>query len=157
MFSKRPIRQKLFAGIALLVLVVEVSILSSSGLVATYAYRNLVNSLQWRVSELPLAAELSRHVGELRITVGELHGLQVNTFPDANRTLVPVSMWVVRDQFASQLDEVDQAIERYRQQLASERRADSRISNHQAEEATLRTIERQLARIRQANRERDWC
>ena len=83
MLSKWPIRRKLLLGLALLVLVV--AILSSTGLVATYAYRNLVNGLSWRVSELPLAAELSRHVSDLRITVGELRGLQVDTFDFATR------------------------------------------------------------------------
>ena len=79
MLSKWPIRRKLLLGLALLVLVV--SILSSTGLVATYAYRNLVNSLSWRVSELPLAAELSRHVSDLRITLGELRGLAGQYLP----------------------------------------------------------------------------
>ncbi len=70
MFQKRPIRAKLLLGLSLLVLVVVT--LAGSGLVAIYSYRNLVNSLSWRVSELPVAAELSRHVGDLRITLSEL-------------------------------------------------------------------------------------
>ena len=96
--SKWPIRRKLLLGLGLLVLVV--AILSSTGLVATYAYRNLVNSLSWRVSELPLAAELSRHVSDLRITVGESAGLRVNTFPDSRRDLVPLQVRIARDQFS---------------------------------------------------------
>ncbi len=43
MLSTWPIRRKLLLGLGLLVLVV--SILSSTGLVTTYAYRDLVNSL----------------------------------------------------------------------------------------------------------------
>ena len=50
-FSKWPIRVKLLVGLGLLV--VMVAILSGSGLYTTYAYRNLVKSLSWRVSELP--------------------------------------------------------------------------------------------------------
>jgi two-component system, NtrC family, sensor kinase len=152
--SKWPIRLKLLLGLGLLVLVV--TILFSTGLVATYAYRNLVNSLRWRVSELPLAAELSRHVSDLRITLGELRGLRINTFPDTHRNLVPIRVRMVRDQFRCQLDEVDQSLTRYREQLASEMRADPRISNHQREQQTAGKIEAQLARIHQANSDEDW-
>ncbi len=154
MLSKWPIRLKLLFGSGLLVLVV--AILSSTGLVATYAYRNLVNSLSWRVSELPLAAELSRHVSDLRITLGELRGLRVNTFPDTHRNLVPMRVRMVRDQFCCQLDEVDQTLLRYRNQLDSEMRADPRISNNQQERDTVRKIETQLVRIREADRDEDW-
>ena len=64
MLSNWPIRMKLLLGLGVLVLVV--GLLAGTGLYTTYAYRDLVNSLSWRVSELPLAAELSQHVGDLR-------------------------------------------------------------------------------------------
>ncbi|MEN6459198.1 MAG: HAMP domain-containing sensor histidine kinase [Thermoguttaceae bacterium] len=152
--SKWPIRRKLMLGLGLLVLVV--AILSSTGLVATYAYRNLVNSLSWRVSELPLAAELGRHVSDLRITLGELRGLRVNTFPDAHRDSAPFRVRIVRDQFSDQLDEVDATLVRYREQLAGEASADRQMSDHGREQETLRKIESQLDRIRAANRDEDW-
>ncbi len=154
MLSKWPIRLKLLLGLGLLVLVV--SILSSTGLVATYAYRNLVNSLSWRVTELPLAAELSRHVSDLRITLGELRGLRMNTFSDTHANMVPMRVRMVRDQFRVQLDESEQTLARYRNQLASEMQADLRISDHQRELETARKIEAQLNRIREANRDEDW-
>ena len=155
MLSKWPIRRKLLLGLALLVLVV--AILSSTGLVATYAYRNLVNGLSWRVSELPLAAELSRHVSDLRITIGELRGLQVNTFPDPNRDLVPLRVPMVRDQFRCQLDEFDQTLAQYQDHLASETAGPIRgCRTTGRERETIRKIEAQLARIRSADREEDW-
>lgn len=152
MLSKWPIRRKLLLGLGLLVLVV--SILSSTGLVATYAYRNLVNSLSWRVSELPLAAKLSQHVSDLRITIGELRGPRVDTFLDTPRDVVP--MRIVRDQFCTQLNEVEQTLVQYRRQLASEAKTDPRISDHEREQETVRKIEAQLARIRTANLDEDW-
>ncbi|MFZ1935666.1 MAG: ATP-binding protein [Thermoguttaceae bacterium] len=152
MLSTWPIRRKLLLGLGLLVLVV--SILSSTGLVATYAYRNLVNSLSWRVTELPLAAELSRHVSDLRITIGELRGPRLNTFLDSRRD--PASMQFIREQFCAQLDEVDQTLVRYRSQLANEARADASISDHEREEETVRKIEAQLKIIRKANFAEDW-
>ena len=152
--SRWPLRLKLLLGLGLLVLVV--SILAGTGLVSLYAYRNLVNSLSRRVTELPLAAELSRHVGELRITLGELRGPPLSTFPDTHRNLGAVNVWAVRDRFRSQLEEVEQTLERYRDQMAGEMRADGRISDHGLEQETVRKIEGQLARIRKANRDEDW-
>ncbi len=154
MLSMWPIRRKLLLGLGLLVLVV--AILSSAGLMATYAYRNLVNSLSWRVSELPLAAELSGHVANLRITIGELRGLRVDTFADTHQDLVPLRVRIARDQFLAQLDEVDQTLVRYRTQLSGEAAAEPRISDHQPEWETVRKIETQLERIRTANRDEDW-
>ena len=85
---------------------------------------------------------------------------------------------MVRDQFRCGLDEVDQTLARYRDQLASEMRAEGGkgdrsnlceapfgpfrqigpvpFSNHQREQETADKIEAQLARIRQANRDEDW-
>ena len=155
MLSKWPIRRKLFLGLGLLVLVV--AILSSTGLVATYAYRNLVKSLSWRVSELPLAAELNQHVSSLRITLGELRGLQAEHLPrppsatwsrvasDGPRA---VPLRVRRSGSHVRCD--------YQQHLAGEQRAEPRISDHEREWETVRKIENQLARIRTANRDEDW-
>ncbi len=152
--SKWPIRRKLLLGLGLLVLVV--SILAADGLVATRLYRDLVNSLSWRVSELPVAAELSQHVGDLRITLGELRGLRVDAFPSTDRDLLLPSVWMVRDQFRAHLDAVEQSLKRYRDQLASEARANSSISDHRRELETVRKIEEQLTRIRQGNQSEDW-
>ncbi len=154
MLANCPIRRKLLLGLGLLVLVV--AILAGAGLVATYAYRNLVNSLSWRVSELPLAAELSTRVSDLRITIGELRGLRMDTFPDTHHDLVPMRVRMARDQYRGQLDAVDQTLARYREQLASENRADPWISDHRREQETVRKIEKQLARIHSANRDEDW-
>lgn len=152
--STWPIRLKLLLGLGLLVLVV--AILSSTGLVATYAYRNLVNSLSGRVTELPLAAELAGRVSDLRITLSELRGLRANTFSDPHRDQMPMRVRMVRDEFRVQLDVVDQKLAEYRTQLASEMQADLRISDHQLELETAKKIEKQLRRIRQANNDEDW-
>jgi two-component system, NtrC family, sensor kinase len=152
LLSKWPIRRKLLLGLGLLVLVV--SILSSAGLVATHAYRNLVDSLSWRVSELPLAAKLSRHVSDLRITIGELRGPRLSTFLDSRRD--PATIQFVREQFRSQLDEVDRTLTQYRDQLSSEAQVDPRMSNHERERETLQKIENKLKCIRKANTDEDW-
>ena len=55
-------------------------------------------------------------------------------------------MQMVREQFCSQLDEVEQTLVRYRNQLSSEARTDASISDHEREEETVRKIEKQLER-----------
>ena len=157
MLSKWPIRLKLLLGLGLLVLVV--AILSTTGLMATYAYRDLVNSLTWRASELPLAAELSRHVSDLRITLGELRGLRKDIIVvQTNVDSVPVGVLYARDQFRSQLNEVHQKLDRYCDQLADEEEAqvDPTMFDHKQERETLRQIETQLAKIHLADRDEDW-
>lgn len=160
MLSKWPIRVKLFVGLGLLVLVV--AILSSSGLTATYAYRNLVASLSWRVMELPVAAVLSQRVGKLRMTLSELQGmrrlgdLQASSFLGAQRDQEPSRVWWVRAQFSADLGQLEGTLSDYRSQLESEVQADLRMADNRSERETVRKIEAALARIHHANRDEDW-
>jgi hypothetical protein len=160
LLSKWPIRVKLFVGLGLLVLVV--AILSSSGLIATYAYRNLVASLSWRVMELPVAAELSQRVGNLRMTLSELQGmrrlgdLRASSFLGTDHDEEPSRVWWVRQQFSADLGELEGTLSDYRSQLESEVQADLRMADNRLERETVRKIEATLVRIRQANRDEDW-
>lgn len=159
MLSKWPIRVKLFVGLGLLVLVV--AILSSSGLYATYAYRNLVASLSWRVMELPVAAQLSQRVGNLRMTLSELQGmrrlgdLQASSFLGTEHDEKPSRVWV-RAQFSADLGQLEGTLSDYRSQLESEVQADLRMADNRPERETVRKIEAALTRIHQANRDEDW-
>ncbi len=154
MLKNWPIRTKLLVGISLLVLVV--GILSGSGLVATYSYRDLVNSLSWRVSELPVAAELSRQVGALRITLSELSGLRAITFADTHSDRVAFRVRMCRDQFRQQLNDVKDTLGRYREQLEHKQQADSRIADIKLERETADKIEKALAGVDKANCDEDW-
>ncbi len=167
MLRKWPIRVKLLVGLGLLVLVV--GILCGSGLYATYAYRDLAKSLSWRVAELPVAAQLSRQVGDLRITLGELQGLRASPFLDAvpsTMTLsqhtacgqgeMPLRVRVVRDQFRDQLVRVEDTLARYREQLDHQLRTALQMADNQAERETVRKIEAALCRVHQANCDEDW-
>ena len=139
MFSKRPIRLKLLIGLGLLV--VMVAILASSGLYSTYAYRNLVKSLSWRVSELPLAAEVNSHVNKLRIQLSELRGLRAGPVRDARDDLAPLRVRLVRERFHGELAEVGEAAAAYRQQVEQTMRADFGMADNQPERDAVRKIE----------------
>ena len=154
MLSKWPIRVKFLVGLGLLLLLVM--ILSGSGLVATYSYRSLAKDLSWRAMELPLTSELSRRVGQLRMTLSELRGLRVGAFPVADTGRIPLSMRIVREHFCEDLGEVEDTVAQYRSRLERELRAGSRIADHEHEWATLDKLEKALARVREENQTQNW-
>ncbi|MFM9059348.1 MAG: sensor histidine kinase [Planctomycetaceae bacterium] len=65
MAKRRKIREKLLVGGMLVAAVVAV--LSASGFVGIYSYRNLVRSLSCRAAELPPASELGTRVAGMRL------------------------------------------------------------------------------------------
>ncbi len=65
MIIRRPIRNKLLLGGALVGIMVAV--LSASSFLGVYSYRRLVRSLSCRAAELPRASELNASVGGLRL------------------------------------------------------------------------------------------
>ena len=154
LLSKSPILTKFFIGLGLLLLLV--GILSASGLYTTNLYRNLVRSLSWRAVELPLAADLSRQVSDLRITLGELRGMKASSFPATDREHLPLRMYMVRDQFRSQLAEVERKLAQYRSQLEGKTKVDWRMADNQSEWQTVHKIEAALLRVHDANGQEDW-
>ncbi len=65
MIKRRPIRNKLVLGGALVGIMVAV--LSASSFLGVYSYRRLVRSLSCRAAELPRASDLNASVGSLRL------------------------------------------------------------------------------------------
>jgi signal transduction histidine kinase len=152
--SHWPIRIKFLVGLGLILL--SVVILAGSGLYTTYAYRSLVKGLRQRAVELPLAAELSRQVASLQISLSLLRGLRDSQFPDADRDEVPPRALIVREQFRSGLEDVEDTLSAYRTQLEHKAREGSRIADTQREWETVQKIEGALARIEEVNRDEDW-
>ncbi len=154
MLLKWPIRVKVLIGLGLLVL--AVGALSRNALYTTYAYRDLVKSLSARVAELPVAAELARHVGDLRITLSELRGLRVATFPGTWADRMPLRVRMVRDQFRLQLDQVEKTLVKYRTRLEYKLETDSLMADNQREWRTVAKIDEALARVHEAEQAGDW-
>lgn len=154
MLSKWPIRIKLFVGLGLLLLLV--AILSSSGLYTTYAYRSLIKSLSWRAVELPLAAELNRQVDRLQIDLAELRGLQTGGFPSVAGAPTSLRIRMIRDQFRSDLDEVEHTLCRYRSKLENSASSQPKIGDNHPEWSTVHKIEAALEHVRQADRDDHW-
>src|ERR1039458_3570886 len=133
-----------------------VAILSSSGLYSTYAYRTLVKTLSWRVSELPLAAELSAHVADMRVTLSEVRGLRASGFPDAQPELLSLRVNMARQQFAVELGEVEDTLAEYCSLLDRKLRAAGSMGDNQPERDAVRRIEDALRRIRQTGGSENW-
>jgi len=157
LLAKWRIRVKLFVGLGLLVLLL--AILAGSGLYGTYAYRALVKSLSCRVSELPTAVELSRHAGDLRITISELRGLRglrSSSFPPPPSDGVPWRVLMVRQQFLDQFGKVESTLAEYRRQLEQKLQSGSDKAKNRHERQTLQKIETALLRVHSANSQEDW-
>lgn len=154
MLPKWPIRTKFLFGLGLLLLLLV--ILEAAGLYGTYAYRSLVKSLSWRSEELPVAAELSRQVGQLRTVIGELRGLQAVTFPETDPALPRMRLVGVREQFRAGLSDVEHTLGVYRRQLERKCLADSRITDTQEEWQTVHKIEQALEKTHQFDRQENW-
>jgi len=154
LFSKWPILVKLLVGLGLLLIVVLG--LTAAGLYATYSYRSLVKDLSSRAIELPLAAALSQHVGDLRNTLGELRGIRSATFPTTGASRIPLQARLAADQFTSQLGDVERILAAYRKQLEHKLQAGSKIADNQREWETVHKFEDGLAAIHTAQRDPQW-
>lgn len=154
MLSKWPIRVKFLVSLALLLLCV--AILAGSGLVSTHRYRSIVKGLSWRSEELPLAAQLSGHVADLRILLGELRGRRKSAFLHTDAHHDTIGTLGVRELFRTDLAEVDETLALYRHQLEYKLRAGSPIADNRQEWQTVAEIEAALEKVRYTQGEADW-
>lgn len=154
MFSKWPIRNKLFIGLGLLLVIVVT--LSWTAFYGLYAYRGLVKSLE-RVAELRMASELTLRVSDLRVTLGRASGLAPfeNFFP-RDPSQPTVALRLVREDFRQELSAVRTALKHYQVQLSRHEDENLRIGDRQNEWQTVGEIEAALDRIEQAHRNEDW-
>jgi two-component system, NtrC family, sensor kinase len=137
LLSRWPIRNKLLFGIALLlVIVVTMSISSFQG---TYAYRKLVRSLSSRATELPLATQLLRQVGDLRVTLAELQ--QQALFADVS--VSPTDPKLI-DEFQQKFADVRETVRDYGKELDEHERAEFKIGDAAREWQKLSEIEQCL-------------
>lgn len=154
MRSNWPIRVKFLVGIGLLLLLV--CVLSGSGIYTTRAYRSLVRDLRERAVELPLAADLSGQVADLRITLSLLEGLRQSPFPDDELDQFHTRVFLVREQFRAKLDEVEETLSLYHKQLEDKVRNGSPIADNQREWKTAGEINDALLRVHAVNCDEDW-
>lgn len=157
MLSKWPIRNKLLICIGLLLVIVVT--LAASGFHAAYAYKGLVKGLRGRATELPLAAQLSRDVGETRITLAEARAwLDCTTAtcatPQAPGTAEACVLLQAR--FSRKLSAVRQHLWRYRAELAGNDESDDTINDSRDEWLTVHKMDGVLTQVLQISRHEHW-
>ncbi len=153
MLVKWPLRTKLFIGLGLLLAMV--AILSSSGLYSAYAYRTLVKALSWRVNELPLAAEMSAHVADMRVTLTDVRGLGGGS-SDPQSQVVSQRIKQAGGQFVEQLHAVEETLADYSGVIEEKHKASGSIGDKQPERQAVQRIENALDKIRRISADDTW-
>ncbi len=123
MIKRRPIRNKLLLGGALVGIMVAV--LSASSFLGVYSYRRLVRSLSCRAAELPRASDLNASVGSLRLAHARaLSGEAEFGMVDMVDMAAPVAAEhddeepLFADTFTGQIARTRWSLDRYCQELA---------------------------------------
>ncbi len=147
MLAKWPIRDKLLVGIGLLAAIVLT--LSVSSFISVYAYRTLVRSLSHRAVELPLATELAKRVGDLRVTFTATRPLQESPGQQDDRPLV--------ERFDDARDAVKSALDDYCNQLSINDQEDQPIGNNRQEQAEVAQLRKSLAEVAELTSDRHWA
>lgn len=157
MQSHWPIRNKLFAGLALLVLIVGT--LSASGLYTTYLYRSLVKSLALRAGELPLTTDLSQRVSDLRTTVADARMLSGAYPAEAETVAVPQYPYMtslLATEFRTNVAGVKRALDRYQEQLRLNAERGGQIGDNSMERRTAEDMRLLIDRIEQSYSDEEW-
>jgi two-component system NtrC family sensor kinase len=140
-FSRWPIRNKLQLGLGLLA--ASVLTLFGSAYYGLYAYRGLVKSLSARSAELPLAYQLRDCLAEIHEILSQVEDQQKYDEIAAGALAV-----IFGQKCRSQFDLFCQTLERYRDQLDSNRlHTDPDIGDDTYERDTLAKIDDILAKI----------
>jgi len=107
-----PIRKKLTIGIVLLL--IAVAILASSGLSGVYAFRSLARSVSQRASELPIALRLARDVSAMNATVPSRREVPAAT--PGREFGISMNHWVAFD-FDRHLNSCENTLREYEETL----------------------------------------
>lgn len=150
MLSRWPIRNKLLAGIGLLLVILAA--MATSSIHGTYAYRDLVRSISSRAAELPLATALSKRVCDLRVTVADLQKFRM--YPQVELT-TPIEQQS-RDNFRELFAEIRQKVQIYGVVLKDHMHVESHIGDASRELSTLASVKQTLSSIEESTTDDAW-
>ena len=114
MLSNWPIRYKLMAGLALLVVILAT--LTGSGGYGLYSYRSLVKGLKGRSGEIPSAIKLIQYAGDMRSALSRASDLNLLSFFPDDQATGDLSRLELREQFRSSLAGYRQTLNRFRRE-----------------------------------------
>jgi two-component system NtrC family sensor kinase len=147
LFSRWSIRRKLL--LCLLIALVIVGALAYSGFSGVYSYRELARSISVRASELPLAGNLFKSLGDLRVTLSKIRQVHQLSFSEFEGKLLA-------DDVPGHLAAIEDALNRYRRQLEANPDTDLRFGDRSYERKTIATLEESLKELRALNNDSTW-
>ena len=151
MLARWPIRNKLLAGLVLLVVIVTIA--SGTGLHGLYAYRGMVKSLSSRANELPLATTLIQEASELRLLIDDLPRIHVSEFPDNELGQSDESLHLeIEKHIAIIVDTIDS----YQEQIKHNEQLKTRFYASRNERARLDGFADTFARVTAIAGDRGW-
>ena len=151
MLSRWSIQYKLLLCVAIFLGILAA--LAYSGLSGAYSYRQLARTISQRAAELPLAGELSKSLGDLRVTLSRARQAHELTLG------VPISGiegGVLSGEYRDRLLAVEQALERYRQQLNKGDSDDPWFGDRTHETKTIASLEISVAELAKLKDGPDW-
>jgi two-component system NtrC family sensor kinase len=149
--TRWSIQRKLLLCVTLLLLIV--GLLAFTGFRGVYSYRQLARTISERARELPLSGELSKALGDMRVTLSRARHVGSLTIDDSSQEL---DGGVLRHEFHLKLIEVQDILRRYKKQLEAELESDLRLSDRTQERKTMDRIERLLTELARSSNEADW-
>lgn len=151
LFSQWSIRRKLLFCLAIALAIVGA--LAYSGFSGVYSYRELARTISVRASELPLASDLSKALGDLRVTLSRAR--QVHELSLTEEISSVEGDWV-RNEVPGKLQAVEEALHRYRKQLAAELGSDTHFGDRSQELETIASLEKSLAELNGMKDDPGW-
>lgn len=145
-----PIRNKLFVGFG--VLLIMIGALAISGLVGVYSYRGLVKGLRGRAEELPLASLLTRQIADLRVTLAKWPTTIVWTDTGISRS----ETRLVRDEFEQRLLATVITLNNYREEVSARTEPGAALQETSFERETAENIHHGINLIQQRLQEPGW-
>lgn len=137
--------------VALLFLMVGV--LAYSSISGGYSYKDLTRTISVRTGELPLAGDLSRSLGDMRVTLSRAR--RISDAPlDSPEFLADGP--ILRNEFNTEILKVTDILKRYRARLKTDLDTDPRLSDRTMELQILEQLDGQLARIVEQKDSEDW-
>jgi len=147
------IQIKLLLCVALLLTIVVV--LAISGFQGAYSYRTVVRTMSIRASELPVAGEISKSLGDMRVTLSRARSAELlmvtssDTDEDTDKALL-------KFEFQGQCMAVEDALRRYGKLLTTEIESDPRLGDRATERKILATLEQKLEVLNKAKHDESW-
>jgi two-component system NtrC family sensor kinase len=147
------IQTKLLLCVALLLTIVVV--LAVSGFQGAYSYRTVVRTMSLRANELPVAGEISKSLGDMRVTLSRARSVELLVLgPESEDQGFDGAM--LRHEFRGEYMAVEEALRNYRKQLATEVEDNQRLGDRSKEHEILETLERKLAEISKSKDDPSW-